>query len=191
MDLLDFTLDILHRHGEFVLFRGRRRRGTNPRPPSILVLMPRSEHPRPETVRMLEHEYSLRTELDPAWAVTPVEITQHEGRTVLILDDPGGEPLAQLVGTPMEMGRFLRIAIGLSVAVRQLHGRGLIHKDLKPATVMLRAQHWPGLADGLWDRDSIAARAPVGGSSRIHCGNARIHGPRANWTDESFHRFPQ
>jgi PAS domain S-box-containing protein len=138
MDLLDFTLDILHRHGEFVLFRGRRRRGTNPRPPSILVLMPRSEHPRPETVRMLEHEYSLRTELDPAWAVTPVEITQHEGRTVLILDDPGGEPLAQLMGTPMEMGRFLRIAIGLSVSVRQLHSRGLIHKDLKPATVMLR-----------------------------------------------------
>jgi PAS domain S-box-containing protein len=137
MDLLDFTLDILHRHGEFVLFRGRRRRGTNPRPPSILVLMPRSEHPRPETVRMLEHEYSLGTELDPAWAVTPVEITQHEGRTVLILDDPGGEPLAQLIGTPMEMGRFLRVAIGLSVAVRQLHSRGLIHKDLKPANVMI------------------------------------------------------
>jgi PAS domain S-box-containing protein len=137
MDLLDFTLDTLHRHGEFVLFRGRRRRGTNPRPPSILVLMPRSEHSRPEIVRMLEHEYSLRTELDPAWAVTPVEITQHEGRTVLILDDPGGEPLAQLIGTPMEMGRFLRVAIGLSVAVKQLHGRGLIHKDLKPATVML------------------------------------------------------
>ena len=137
MDLSDFTLDTLHMHGEFVLFSGRRRRGTNPRPPSILVLMPRSEHSRPETVRMLEHEYSLRTDLDPAWAVTPLEITQHEGRTVLILDDPGGEPLAQLVGTPMDMGQFLRVAIGLAVAVRQLHGRGLIHKDLKPANVMI------------------------------------------------------
>ena len=86
---------------------------------------------------MLEHEHSLWAELDPAWAVLPIELTQHEGRTVLVLEDPGGEPLAQLVGTPMEMGQFLRVAIGLSVAIRQLHGRGLIHKDLKPANIMI------------------------------------------------------
>jgi len=86
---------------------------------------------------MLEHEYSLRVELDPAWAVLPVELTQRGGRTVLVLEDPGGEPLDQLVGTPMELGQFLRVAIGLSAAVRQLHGRGLIHKDLKPANVLI------------------------------------------------------
>src|SRR6266478_5224569 len=137
MDLSDYTLDTLHRHGEFVLCRGRPRTGTNPHPPSVLVLMPRSEHPRPESVRMLEHEHSVRAELDSAWAVPPVELTQYEGRTVLVLEDPGGEPLAQLVGTPMEMGQFLRGAIGFSAAVRQLHGRGLIHKDLKPANVMI------------------------------------------------------
>jgi len=86
---------------------------------------------------MLEHEHSLRAELDPAWAVPTVELTRHAGRTVLVLEDPGGEPLDQLVGTPMEMGQFLRVAIGLSAAIRQLHGRGLIHKDLKPANVMI------------------------------------------------------
>src|ERR1700756_377543 len=137
MDLSDYTLDTLHRHGEFQLCRGRAQTDTNSHPPSVLVLMPRLEHSRPETVRMLEREYSLRTEVDPAWAVTPFEITKYEGRTVLILDDPGGEPLAQLVGTSMEIGQFLRLAIGLSAAVRQLHGRGFIHKDLKPANVMM------------------------------------------------------
>jgi PAS domain S-box-containing protein len=137
MDLSDYTLDTLHSHGEFVLCRGRHRTGSNPHPPSVLVLMLRSEHPRPESVRMLEHERSLRAELDPVWAVPPIEVTQREGRTVLVLEDPGGEPLDQLVGTPMEMGQFLRAAIGLSAAVRQLHGRGLIHKDLKPANVMI------------------------------------------------------
>jgi hypothetical protein len=70
--------------------------------------MLRSEHPRPESVRLLEHEHSLRAELDPAWAILPIELTQYEGRTVLALEDPGGEPLAQLVGTPMEMGQFLQ-----------------------------------------------------------------------------------
>src|SRR5882762_8918502 len=137
MDLSDYTLDTLHRHGEFVLCRGRPRTGTSPHPPSVLLLMLRSEHPRQESVRMLEHEHSLRAELDPAWAVPSVELTQHAGRTVLVLEDPGGEPLDQLVGTPMELGQFLRVAIGLSAALRQLHGRGLIHKDLKPANVLI------------------------------------------------------
>src|SRR5882757_3011652 len=137
MDLSDYTFDTLHSQGEFVLCRSLPRTGTNPHPPSVLVLMSRSEHPRAESIRMLEHEHSLRAELDAAWAVPPVELTQYEGRTVLVLEDPGGKPLDQLVGTPMEMGQFLRVAIGLSAAVRHLHGRGLIHKDLKPASIMI------------------------------------------------------
>jgi PAS domain S-box-containing protein len=137
MDLSDFTLDTLHKHGKFVLCRGRSRTDPNLHPTSVLVLLSRSDHPRPESVRMLEYEHSLRGELDPAWAVLPVELTQHEGRAALVLDDPGGEPLDRLVGTPMEMGQFLRVAIGISAAVRQLHGRGLIHKDLNPANIMI------------------------------------------------------
>jgi len=156
MDLSDYTLDALHKHGEFVLSRGRSRTGSNLHPPAVLLLMLRSEHPQPESVRMLEHELSLRAELDPAWAVPPVELTQHEGRTVLVLEDPGGEPLDQLVGTPMEMGQFLRVAIGFSAAVRQLHGRGLIHKDLKPANVMIE----PGTGQVWLTGFGIASRLP-------------------------------
>ena len=59
MDLSYYTLDTLHRHGEFVLSRGRPRTGTNAHPPSVLVVMPRSEHPRTDSVRMMEHEHSL------------------------------------------------------------------------------------------------------------------------------------
>jgi len=156
MDLSDYTLDTLHTHEEFVLCRARIRTATRPHPPSVLLLMLRSEHPRQESVRMLGHEHSLRAELDPAWAVLPVELTQHEGRTVLVLEDPGGEPLTQLVGTPMEMGQFLRVAISLSAAVRQLHGRDLIHKDLKPANVMID----PGTGQVWLMGFGIASRLP-------------------------------
>src|SRR5258708_14697263 len=114
MDLSDYTLDTLHSHGEFVLCRSRPRTGMNSHLPSVLVLMSRSEHPRPESVQMLEHEHSLRAELDPAWAVPPVELTQYDGRTVLVLEDPGGEPPAQLVGTPFGMSQVLRVSTSFS-----------------------------------------------------------------------------
>ena len=85
---------------------------------------------------MLEHEHSLRDELDPAWALRPLALTTLEGRPALVLEDPGGELLLQRAGTPMEVADVLRVGAGLAAALRQLHGRGLIHKDIKPANVM-------------------------------------------------------
>ena len=56
---------------------------------------------------------------------------------MLVLEDPGGEPLARLLVAPMEPGRFLRMAIGIAAALGKAHQRGLIHKDLKPANILV------------------------------------------------------
>ena len=37
------------------------------------------------------------------------------------------------------LGQFLRIAIGLSAALGELHGQGLIHKDIKPAHALVES----------------------------------------------------
>jgi serine/threonine protein kinase len=100
--------------------------------------MPRSEPLRPESLRLLEQEHSLKDQLDPAWAVQPMALTDDGRRTVLVLEDPGGEPLDQLLETLMELTLFLRLAVGLSGAVRELHSRRIIHKDIKPANVMFK-----------------------------------------------------
>ena len=80
---------------------------------------------------------SLKDELDGTWAVRPVELVREGGRTMLVLEDPGGEPLDRLLGAPLEMGRFLRLAIGIAVALGKLHQRGLVHKDIKPANILV------------------------------------------------------
>jgi PAS domain S-box-containing protein len=122
--------------GEFVLCRQHDSTDALSPSRSLLVVIPRFERPRPQVVRMLEHEHSLRHELDPAWAIRPLALTTLDGRAVLVLEDPGGELLVRRVGTPMDVGEALRVAAGLATALRQLHGRGLIHKDIKPANVM-------------------------------------------------------
>jgi serine/threonine protein kinase len=40
-------------------------------------------------------------------------------------------------GHPLDVIRFLRIAIGLTTALGQIHQRSLIHKDIKPANVLV------------------------------------------------------
>src|SRR5262245_52533676 len=56
---------------------------------------------------------------------------------MLALEHPGGEPLERLLGRPMAVTQFLRVAIGLAAALGQVHARGLIHKDLTPAHVIV------------------------------------------------------
>jgi len=50
-----------------------------------------------------------------------------------------GEALDRLVHEPMEIDRFLRLATSLAAAVGRLHRRGFIHKDIKPANVIVDA----------------------------------------------------
>ena len=59
------------------------------------------------------------------------------GRTALLLEDPADEPLERLIGAPMEAGRFLRLAIGIGGALGKAHQRGLVHKDIKPANILV------------------------------------------------------
>jgi serine/threonine protein kinase len=135
VDLSSGRLKTILEDGEFVVYRSDD--PTDPTSPrSVLVVMPRSEHPRPQAVRMLENEHSLRDELDPAWALRSLALTTFEGRDALVLEDPGGELLLQRAGTPMDIADVLRVGAGVAAALRQLHGRGLIHMDIKPVNVM-------------------------------------------------------
>ncbi|HTY23622.1 MAG TPA: PAS domain S-box protein [Desulfomonilaceae bacterium] len=136
ISLSDYLLEPLHTDGGFILYRGRRDSTT----PAILVLVPVLEHPGPATLAYIRQAYSLKAELNSEWAVRPLGLTQLQGRTVLVLDDPGGEPLARFVGAPMELGRYLRWAISLSGALAHFHSRFLIHNDIKPANVMVNSR---------------------------------------------------
>src|SRR6266852_1649746 len=140
---------------DFTLYRGRQR--GNPSP--VLAIALTAEQPSPQSLRRLEHEYSLVVELDPAWAAEPLALTRHEGRTILVLKDPGGEPLDLVLerdqGRPLDLTRVLHIAVGLAAALGQVHRRGLIHKDIKPANVLVDA------ADNVWLTGfGIASRLP-------------------------------
>jgi PAS domain S-box-containing protein len=129
---------VLWEDGERILCRGWRHDGDGDRT-AVLAVLSAFEHPTPGLVDRLVHEYGLKDELDGRSAVRPLALVREHGRTVLLLEDPGGEPLARLLGQPMEMGRFLRFATGLSAALRPLHERGLIHKDIKPANVLVNS----------------------------------------------------
>ncbi len=132
----DGGLQLLWEDGERVFCRGWRP-GAEGKRSAVLAVLPAAEHPPPASLDRLAHEYGLKDELDGAWAVRPLDLGREGGRTMLVLEDPGGEPLERLLGAPMEVGSFLRLAIGIAAALGKVHQRGLVHKDIKPANILV------------------------------------------------------
>src|SRR5271154_793039 len=153
--------EILWEDAELVLSRGV----SDGQPLPFLVAMPSSAQPSAETLARLQHAYALREELDPAWAARPLRLEPRQGRLTLLSEDPGGESLLKLMGRPWEIAAFLHLAIGIATALARVHQRGLIHKDIKPANVLVNSatgQVWLmgfGIASRL-QRERQAAAPP-------------------------------
>src|SRR3954451_12425977 len=132
----DSSSQVLWEDGERVFSRGWRLDDNGNRL-AVLLVAPAADHPSRSRLDRLTHEYELKDELDGAWAARPLAIMRDAGRAVLVLDDPGGEPLDRLLGVPMEVERFLRLAMAVTSALGKLHQRGLIHKDIKPTNIVV------------------------------------------------------
>ena len=124
IELSDYTFSPL-RADDFALCRGSRD-GLAP----ILLVTSRSGG-------RLKREYALKEMLSPDCAARPLALVPRDGDITLILDDPGGRPLDCLLGRPLDVMLFLRIAISLAATVSRMHEQGLIHKDIKPRNVLV------------------------------------------------------
>ena len=102
IELSKYILEALGTDKDFNLYCATSQDGNS----QILVLSPAAEYFPSETLKQLEHKYSLREELDPAWAARPIETARYRDSTVLVLDDPGGVHLDQLLGQPLDAPRY-------------------------------------------------------------------------------------
>jgi PAS domain S-box-containing protein len=135
--------------GDIALYRGT----GNGLAPILLVA---AEETSLGCVERLQHEYALKAELNAEWAARPIALTHYNGGMALVLEDPGGAPVDRLLGRPLDVSHFLRIAIPLAAALRQVHERGLIHKDIKPANILVDEA-----SGGVWLTGfGIASRLP-------------------------------
>ena len=170
MDLSGYVLQPIREDSEFVLYRARAK---TLEPSSILLLSPLSSRPSLETLRKIDHEYSMKGELDSAWAVRPLALSRWDDKKALVLEDLGGEPISRLIRGPMETKPFLWLAIALANAIRQLHMRDVMQRTSTPRTSSF---HLKAVEYGLRDLDLLRALGG-NGSPRILPSSLREHYP--------------
>ncbi|HEY9429708.1 MAG TPA: AAA family ATPase [Gemmatimonadaceae bacterium] len=133
---VEYQLEVMRPGRDFTLYRGRKH-GV----PPVLAFGVNRHSPARQSADRLAHEYTLAPDLDPAWSARPLALTRHEGRPMLLLEDHGGEPLdlvlARERSTPLDLAAFLKLAADLAAALGKVHAKGIIHKDINPANVLI------------------------------------------------------
>jgi predicted ATPase/two-component sensor histidine kinase len=108
-------------------------------PGKVLVLAPAADNDDAAAARRMEHEFALAGRLSTDWAAVPLDRVSLRGRPALVLADGGGDPLNPAATGPLPVARFLRVALGAAAALRQMHGSGLMHRDIKPGHLLADA----------------------------------------------------
>jgi serine/threonine protein kinase len=72
---------------------------------------------------------------------------QHDTAYIVMEYVPGGTLKASLTGQPMEWPDVATLVIPVGRALAYAHSEGIVHRDVKPANVLLARPDWPLLAD--------------------------------------------
>lgn len=90
----------------------------------------------PATLATLQREYAFRDALHEDWAAVPTALVPHGEGALLVLKDPGGEPLRR-AGVPVgDTQAFIARALQLAAAIAAMHEAGVMHRALTPDRVL-------------------------------------------------------
>jgi len=74
-------------------------------------------------------------------------LEEHEGRTFIVMAFVEGESLARRIRSGLKLGEALDIAIQIGEGLKAAHERGILHRDVKPANILVSAEGTAKLTD--------------------------------------------
>jgi histidine kinase len=113
----------------------RATRNTDGRP--VVIKAINAEFPSTEQVTRLHREYRLTRALAMDGIIEVLGLERLGTGLALVLEDFGAESLSRHWNArPMELSRFLPLALRLSTILGHVHQRQVIHKDINPSNIV-------------------------------------------------------
>ena len=120
--------------GSTIHYRGYR---SADRAPVVIKLL-KGEYPKPRDLIRLRHEYAIMSYLKAPGAIKPYALERYENSLMLVMEDVAGRPLSDLLRSQrLPIETTLEIAISIATTLEWIHQHDVIHKDIKPANVLV------------------------------------------------------
>ncbi|MGK7925868.1 MAG: AAA family ATPase [Spirulina sp.] len=130
--------ECFHESDRTLVYRGRRQDDGKP----VVIKLMRNEYPSFNELVQFRNQYIIAKNLDLDGIVKPYALERHENRYALIMEDFGGVSLTDYRREMLSfsLAQFLAIAIQLAEILARLHQNRVIHKDIKPANILIHPQ---------------------------------------------------
>lgn len=129
--------EVVHEGIDTILYRGTSQTKQQP----VILKVLKADNPSLEQIFRLKQEYKIRENLNLAGVVKVYGIENYEHRLVLVCEDFGGISLKQWLSTEKpSLLCFLNIAVALATTLDSLHQQHIVHKDIKPANIIINPQ---------------------------------------------------
>jgi len=117
------------------LYRGKREKDKSP------VIIKSASLKNSKAVSLLEHEYEISQNVDPEWGIKAIALERDDDFIALVFEDFKGEDLDHYIKAgPPELTKFLNLAINIASCVSKMHEKGIIHKDIKPSSILVNSK---------------------------------------------------
>ncbi len=146
----------LWRDDRYVLYRARHKGSAR----SVIIKMPLDETPASHILESLRRDFEISSLLAPRRVPKALSLESQGIRLVLVLENFADLPLSTLLQEPFPLISFCRLAIGICDALESIHEAGILHKDLKPANVLVDPQAWEVRLTGFGIEGTLAYMAP-------------------------------
>ncbi len=108
---------------------------------SVILKLPRNDYPSFNELVRFRNQYTIAKTLNLPGIVKPLALERYRNGYVLVMEDCGGVSLLEYSGShPLNIPQFLQLAIAITQILDGLYQQGVIHKDIKPANIIINPQ---------------------------------------------------
>lgn len=134
--LQGYTLEKRLHQGKSIVYRGVRRSDGAP----VIIKMLRGDFPTPRQIAVARREFEILQKLSCPGVVQPIELVPLDNGPAIVMEDFGAVSLGSRIGGGLDLEVFLQLGISLAHTLGQIHQRGVVHKDIKPANLVVHPE---------------------------------------------------
>ncbi|MGD1805194.1 trifunctional serine/threonine-protein kinase/ATP-binding protein/sensor histidine kinase [Dapis sp. BLCC M126] len=129
--------ELIHKSERTLVYRGQNVENGQ----LVMIKLMRNQYPTFRELVQFRNQYAISKNLEIEGIIKTYALQRYENRYALIMEDVGGISLAEYEEkSSFSIPQFLDIAIQLSEILHQLHNNSIIHKDIKPANILIHPE---------------------------------------------------